>query len=88
MTPELEQRLIRVENLLNQLTKSDRYTIERLLQIHDGRNIQVGLSTGTKIGTAATQKLGMWGVAPVVQQARPTDAASIITAGTTIGIWA
>lgn len=71
MTPEQEQRLARVEQMLFQLTKSDRYTIERLLQMLDGRNIQVGVSTGTKIATtggATGQKLGFFGATPVVQQ--------------------
>lgn len=35
----------------------------------DGRNIQCGLSTGTKIGTDAAQKIGFFGKTPVVQPA-------------------
>lgn len=38
----------------------------------DGVNIIVDTTTGTNIGTAVTQKLGFWGVSPVVQ---PADAA-------------
>lgn len=42
----------------------------------DAANIVVGTTTGTKIGTATTQKLGFYNAAPVVQQA---------TTGTTTG---
>lgn len=41
----------------------------------DGANAAVGTSTGTKIGTAATQKLGLWGVTPVVQPSGASQAA-------------
>ena len=33
----------------------------------DPANIAVGTTTGTQIGTAVTQKLGFWGVTPIVQ---------------------
>lgn len=37
------------------------------INIFDGKNIQVGTTTGTEIGTATTQKLGFFGATPVVQ---------------------
>ena len=37
------------------------------------KNIITDTTTGTQIGTGATQKLGFWGVTPVVQQAHITD---------------
>ena len=46
------------------------------------RNIKLGTSTGTKIGTATTQKLAFYNATPVVQPAAvadATDAASVIT---------
>lgn len=46
----------------------------------DGYNIAVNTSTGTKIGTATTQKLGFFNAAPVVQPAGVADA----TGGATI----
>lgn len=73
MTPNELQRLERIEGLLSMLIKSDRYTIQKHIQMLDGRNIQLGITTGTKIGTAATQKLGFFGVTPVVQQATIAD---------------
>jgi len=38
-------------------------------------NIQTDTTTGTKIGTATTQKLGFWNVAPIIQPAGATQAA-------------
>lgn len=39
------------------------------LDAADAVNIAVGTTTGTKIGTAVTQKIGFWNVTPVVQPA-------------------
>jgi len=47
------------------------YTGDVTLSTH---NIITDTVTGTKIGTATTQKLGLWGVAPVVQQANASAA--------------
>jgi hypothetical protein len=44
--------------------------------IADANDIAVGTTTGTKIGTATTQKLGFWNKSPVVQ---PTTAISAAT---------
>ncbi len=41
----------------------------------EGANFAVGTATGTKIGTATTQKLGFWNATPVVQQVLATGAA-------------
>lgn len=46
------------------------------LLFSDGYNLSSGASTGTKIGTATTQKLGFFNATPVVQQN---------TTGTTVG---
>ena len=35
--------------------------------LSDGANISAGTTTGTKIGTATTQKLGLWNATPIVQ---------------------
>ena len=53
-----------------------------LLHLGDSGNITVGTTTGTKIGTATTQKIGFYNATPVVQPtavANATDAASVIT---------
>lgn len=39
----------------------------------EGANIAVGTTTGTKIGTATSQKLGFFNATPVVQQTITTD---------------
>ncbi len=55
----------------------------------DAKNIVLDTSTGTQIGTAVGQKLGLWGAAPVIQQASaeqavlPTDAATTSAYGFT-----
>lgn len=43
------------------------------LTLADARNIVVNATTGTKIGTATTQKLGFFNATPVVQQGATTD---------------
>jgi hypothetical protein len=45
-----------------------------LLHLADAGNITVGTTTGTKIGTATTQKLGFYNATPVVQPAAVADA--------------
>lgn len=54
------------------------------LTISDGSNIVLSGTTGTKIGTATTQKLAFYNSAPVVQPA----GASVTTAGFTAGLGA
>ena len=59
------------------LTPSDTGVDIRLLgdtTMADAKNIIVGSSTGTKIGTATTQKLGLYNTAPTAQQAHINDA--------------
>lgn len=41
----------------------------------EGKDIAVGTTTGTKIGTAAAQKLGFWNATPVIQPAGALQAA-------------
>lgn len=43
--------------------------------ISDGSDITLGTTTGTKIGTGTTQKLGFFNATPVAQQATIADAA-------------
>ncbi len=65
---ELEQRVKVLEGIIFNLIKSDRMFLQQDLQMNDGRDIQVGRSNGTRIATAADQKLGFWGTTPVIQQ--------------------
>jgi hypothetical protein len=44
------------------------------LTMADGKNLIFNTTTGTKIGTGATQKIGFWNATPVVQPAAVADA--------------
>lgn len=74
-TEDQIRELIKEE--LAQFMLMDRFHLQKLIQIADGRNIQVGRTTGTKIGTDTDQKLGFFGTTPVDKPATvndPTDA--------------
>ena len=62
---EIVREIIREE--FQELLASDRYIFHKLVQFLDGRNIQVGRTNGTKIGTATDQKIAFYGETPVVQ---------------------
>jgi hypothetical protein len=66
MTPDQIKQLIRDE--LHFLALNS-YVFEKPIQILDARNIQLGKTNGTKIGTETTQKIGLYGTTPVVQHA-------------------
>lgn len=48
------------------------FTLKGDLSMTDAKNVVVGTTTGTKIGTATTQKLGFWNATPVVRPAAYT----------------
>ena len=64
---QLKQQVRVLEGMLSVLIFTDRYVFQKNIQLQDGRNIQVSGGTGTKIGTATSQKLSVYGVTPVVQ---------------------
>jgi len=49
-----------------------------LLHLADAGHITVGTTTGTKIGTATTQKLGFYNATPVVQPTAVADATTAV----------
>lgn len=51
--------------------------------ITDGKNFQFGQTTGSKLGSAATEKLAFWGATPIVQPASANQADVTQTAGAT-----
>lgn len=53
----------------------------------DGQSIAGGTGTGTQIGTAAAQKFGFFGAAPVVQPASPTGNTATGAAGSGTGVF-
>ena len=65
------------QTLVDVLTITNANTVT----LSDAVDVAVGTTTGTKFGTANTQKLGFWNATPVVQQAPvadATDATSVI----------
>lgn len=71
MTPDQVRAIIKEE--LEGLIKSDRYTFQKNIQMMPGRHFQFGTDNGTMFGTSALQKMGFWGVTPVVQHAAVSD---------------
>ena len=86
MNEQQIREIIRDE--LKSLFKSDRYLFEKLIQISDGRNIQLGTTTGSMLGTATTQKIGFLGKTPVARQSAPATLADVITVLQTFGFTA
>jgi hypothetical protein len=65
---------------------ASKLSLKQHLQMMDGRNIQAGRTTGTKIGTATDQKIGFFGATPVVRQAAPTTLANVISVLQALGL--
>lgn len=57
-------------------------TIASGITFNDNRHITTNATTGTKIATATTQKLGFWNATPVVQPSGAAQAAVATTAAT------
>jgi hypothetical protein len=67
----------------NSGTMSTRLTLQAAtLTLADALNIAVNTTTGTKIGTSTTQKLGFYNATPVVQPAAIADLTVTATTGT------
>ena len=77
-----EVREIIREEVPRLLAKSQT-TIEGNLQLLDSRNIIVGETTGSKIGTSTSQKLGFFNAAPVVRRTSGANLTNNVTAGGT-----
>jgi hypothetical protein len=65
---ELQNEFLILKARVDAYERGDRFLFSKTQQILDGRNIQLGRTTGTVIGTATDQKLGFFGKAPVAQQ--------------------
>jgi hypothetical protein len=68
---QIIREVIRQE--LDQMVGGDRFVFRKNIQIENGVNIRLSPQSGTKIGTATTQKIGFWDVTPVDQPATVTD---------------
>ena len=64
---QLEERIVYIENILGNLVGSDRYTIQKTIQMFDERNFQLGKNVGTKFGTETSQLLAFYGNTAVNQ---------------------
>lgn len=53
------------------------------ITITDAKNIILGTTTGTKIGTATTQKLGFFNATPVIRQTQGATLTNNVTSGGT-----
>ena len=60
------------------ITKIAATTLTGLLTLADAINIAVGTTTGTKIGTAASQLIGFWNTIPIVQPTTAIAAATFV----------
>jgi hypothetical protein len=58
-------------------------TVTTALNMSDGANMVFGTTTGTQIGTAASQKLGFYGKTPVIQQTQGALTNSVTAGGVT-----
>jgi hypothetical protein len=56
-----------IHDELSGFMKDGKIVFSKVAQFLDGRNIQFGATTGTKIGTATDQKIAFYGETPVVQ---------------------
>lgn len=72
MDEEKVRKIIREE--LKDLLGFYKYTFQHDLDIFDRKNIKLGSTVGTKIGTEATQKLAFYGETPIIQQSTFTVA--------------
>lgn len=77
VTTEQVREIFR-EEFPNALAKS-LTTIEGDLRLLEGRNIIVGGTTGSKIATATTQRLGFWNQSPTTQPTALTAQVTSIT---------
>ena len=77
LTEQQVRTIIREE--LSRFIKSDRFIFEKAIQMMDGRNIQLGKTTGSMIGNVNDQKLGFLGTTPRLryQFSQPFTAADI-----------
>ena len=79
-----------IEDTLSGFLGSEKYLFQKNIQIFDARNIQLGRTNGTKLGTeggATGQKIGFWGTLPVVQpSAISVSATQTLTGADTVDI--
>ncbi len=70
------------------LTNSNMFIDSRMI-MGEGIDISLGTTTGSKIGLSASEKIGFFGVTPIIQPSTPAaNSAAIIAALQTLGLFA
>lgn len=71
LTPQERQELDDLKRIVYSLIDPARTLItpSKPIYLKDSLNLELGTTTGTKIGTSATQKLALYGATPIVQPA-------------------
>ena len=83
---EKEEVIEIIQEVFQNFNRTDRYAFEKLIQILDGRNIQLGKTTGTKIGTATNQKFAFYNKTPIVQESANADTSGLTLANLEIEV--
>ena len=78
MNEEQIRQIFRDE--LSRIIGIDRFVFDKKIQILDARNIQLGRTTGTKIGTETGQKIAFHNATPVVQASHIANPGGGLTA--------
>lgn len=68
-------------NILSAITDLPGPTLSGTVTLAEAANVAAGTTTGSKIGTSVSQKVGFWNVTPVVQPANANQA--VVTLGNT-----
>jgi len=76
---QLKERIEELETIIYGTNRSD-IIFDRKLRISDGRNLQVGTTTGTKYGIATDQKQGWFNATPLIQQTTTSQTAASFVA--------
>lgn len=84
---QLKQRIELLEQALGAVLVSDKMLFKRHIELLNGRDIKLGIDTGTKIGTATTQKLGFYNATPIAQRSGSAQAAIDATGATQTTPW-
>jgi len=78
-----EELKIQVREIIRQelagMVSNDRFMFKKNIEIAEGMNIKTGTSVGSFFGSTATDKIGFYGVTPIVQQATLSDPSGGVT---------
>ena len=80
---QLQQRVKLLENLLFVLIKSDKYYFSKLISLADGANIVMSSGTGTKFASSSDQKIGFWGITPIIRPSSTGEGSGFSAGGGT-----